>query len=94
VLLRNGTGSALDLLDEIEKATNRSQNTPPTSSVLLELLEPESVCRWADSFLQVKCDVSRLVFIATANSLVGISKPLLSRLVIMEIERPTAQQLL
>jgi ATP-dependent Lon protease len=38
--------------------------------------------------------VSRLVFIATANSLVGISKPLPSRLVIMEIERPTAQQLL
>ena len=94
VLLRNGTGSALVLLDEIEKATNRSQNSPPTSSVLLGLLEPESVCRWVDSFLQVKCDLSRLVFIATANSLVGISKPLLSRLVIMEIERPTAQQLL
>jgi replication-associated recombination protein RarA len=93
VLLRNGTGSALVLLDEIEKATNRSQNSPPTSSVLLGLLEPESVSRWVDSFLQVKCDLSRLVFIATANSLVGISKPLLSRLVIMEIERPSDYQL-
>jgi ATP-dependent Lon protease len=94
VLLRNGTGSALVLLDEIEKATNRSQNSPPASSVLLGLLEPESVSRWVDSFLQVKCDLSRLVFIATANSLVGIPRPLLSRLIIMEIERPTAQQLL
>jgi len=94
VLLRNGTSSAVVLLDEIEKATNRTQNSPPMSSALLGLLEPETVCRWVDSYLQVKCDLSRLVFIATANSLVGISKPLLSRLVIMEIERPTAQQLL
>ena len=93
VLLRNGTGSALVLLDEIEKATNRSQNSPPTGSVLLGLLEPESACRWVDSFLQVKCDLSRLVFIATANSLVGISKPLLSRFIIMQIERPTESQL-
>lgn len=94
VLLRHKTGSALVLLDEIEKSTSRTQNSPPASSVLLGLLEPESVCRWVDSFLQAKCDLSRLVFIATANSLVGISQPLLSRLVILEIERPTAQQLL
>jgi hypothetical protein len=68
--------------------------TPPTSSVLLGLLEPESVCRWVDSFLQVKCDLSRLIFIATANSLTGISRPLLSRFVILQIEQPTARQLL
>lgn len=94
VLLRNRTSSALVLLDEIEKTTNRGQKSPPTSSVLLGLLEPETVCRWVDSYLQVKCDLSGLVFIATANSLVGISKPLLSRLIIMDIERPTPQQLL
>jgi hypothetical protein len=42
----------------------------------------------------LEAKICRLVFIASANSLVGISKPLLSRLVIMEIERPTALQLL
>jgi Cdc6-like AAA superfamily ATPase len=94
VLLRNGTSSALVLLDEIEKATGRSQNSPPMSSVLLSLLEPETVCRWVDTYLQVKCDLSRLVFIATANSLNGISKPLLSRFVILKIEKPSAEQLL
>lgn len=94
VLLRNNTSSALVLLDEIEKATNRSLNSPPTNSVLLSLLEPESVCRWLDSYLQVKCNLSRIAFIATANSLRGISKPLLSRMVILEIQRPTARELL
>lgn len=94
VLLRNGTSSVLVLLVEIEKVTGRTQNSPPMSSALLCLLEQETACRWVDSFLQVKCDLSRLVFIATASSLVGISKPLLSTMVIMEIERPTAQQLL
>ncbi len=94
VLLRHGTSSALVLLDEIEKTTNRSHNSPPTNSVLLGLLEPESVCRWVDSFLQVKCDLSRLIFVATANSLTGISRPLLSRFVILQIEQPTARQLL
>lgn len=94
VLLSNNTSSAIILLDEIEKATNRSVNSPPTTSVLLSLLEPESSSRWYDTFLQVKCNLSRLVFIATANSLRGISKPLLSRFTILEINRPTADQLL
>lgn len=94
ILLRNRTASAVVLLDEIEKMTNRSSNSAPTSSVLLSLLEQESVCRWFDAFLQVKCDLSRLTFIATANSLRGLSKPLISRLVIMEIARPSPDQLL
>lgn len=94
VLLMNNTGSAIVLLDEIEKTTSRSINSPPTTSVLLSLVEPESSSRWYDTFLQVKCNLSRLVFIATANSLRGISKPLLSRFTILEINRPTADQLL
>lgn len=94
VLLRNKTASALILLDEIEKITHRSSNSAPTSSVLLSLLEHESVSRWFDTFLQVKCDLSRLTFIATANTLRGISSPLISRLVIMEIARPSPEQLL
>lgn len=93
-LLRNRTASAVVVLDEIEKMTNRSSNSAPTSSVLLSLLEQESVSRWFDSFLQVKCDLSSLAFIATANTLRGVSKPLISRLVIMEIARPSPELLL
>ncbi|MBV5330932.1 hypothetical protein JZU69_00575, partial [bacterium] len=62
------------MLDEVEKATNRSLNSSPPASVLLSLLEPETANRWFDSFLQVPCDLSRLTYIATANALGGISR--------------------
>lgn len=88
LILTRKSASGLILLDEVEKSTNRSLNSAPTTSVLLSLLEPETATRWFDSFLQVPCDLSRLNYIATANRLSGMSAPLLSRFNIVYIGTP------
>lgn len=88
------SASALVLLDEVEKATNRSLNSSPPASVLLSLLEPETANRWFDSFLQVPCDLSRLNYIATANGLAGISRTLLSRFHIVSMGVPKPADLM
>ena len=88
LMLNRKSASALILLDEIEKATNRSLNSAPTTSMLLTLLEIETATRWFDSFLQVPCDMSRLNYIGTANGISGISAPLLNRLHIVYVGIP------
>ena len=57
------------------------------------MLEPENARNWFDSFLQTECDLSRLVFIATANSLAGLSTPLLSRVTVLDFGRPTLEDI-
>lgn len=88
-LLNNKSASGLVLLDEIEKAVDGGSKAPAATDFLLGLLEPENARRWFDSFLQTECDLSRLVFIATANSIAGLSTPLLSRLTVLDFGRPT-----
>ena len=90
-LLNNKSASSLVLLDEIEKAVDGGSKTPAASDFLLGLLEPENARSWFDSFLQTECDLSRLVFIATANSLAGLSTPLLSRVTVLDFGRPTPE---
>lgn len=92
-LLNNKSASGLLLLDEIEKAVNGERKTPAATDFLLGLLEPENARSWFDSFLQTECDLSRLVFVATANSLSGLSAPLLSRLTVLDFGRPTPEDL-
>ena len=92
-LLNNKSASGLVLLDEIEKAVNGERKTPAATDFLLGLLEPENARSWFDSFLQTECDLSRLVFIATANSLAGLSAPLLSRLTVLDFGRPTPEDI-
>ena len=79
VLLRARSASAIIQLDEIDKSDTRSSNSIPPTVALLNLLEPENAKRWRDNFLQATCDLSKLMFIATANTLTPIPKPLLSR---------------
>ena len=93
VLLRNESASALVLLDEIDKSPSRSSNAQPPREALVGLIEPENSHNWYDGFLQVKCDISRINYIATANRIDGISKPLLSRLTPYVVDRPTRAQL-
>ena len=69
LLLNANSPSAMVLLDEVDKASDRSVNSAPVSSALLGLLEAESARRWFDSFLQTECDLSMVSFILTANSL-------------------------
>lgn len=94
LMLGYKSASGLILLDEIEKATNRSLNSAPTTSVLLTLLETETATRWFDSFLQVPCDLSRLNYIGTANGLSGLSAPLLNRLNIVYLGTPNHSDLM
>lgn len=74
------TAQAVVLLDELDKAALRYTNAVPIHAALLGLLEAESSQRWLDSFLQVPCDLSRLLFVATANGMGGLDAVLLSRL--------------
>jgi DNA polymerase III delta prime subunit len=72
---------AVVVLDELDKCPlGYGSNAVPVQAVLLGLLEPESSRRWTDSYLQVPCDLSRMLYIATANRLGTIEAALMSRL--------------
>jgi ATP-dependent Lon protease len=91
LLLRKKTASAFILLDELDKVGHRYSNGPALDAALLGLLEPETASRWRDGFLQAECDLSRVTFWATANSLTRISRPLLSRFEIVHVPEPGPQ---
>lgn len=88
VMLQHSCASALVLLDEIDKVGESSRNSMPPTVALLNLLEPENARRWYDTYLQTTCDVSKLMFFATANTLRPVSKPLLSRFRIVLVDEP------
>jgi len=87
-MLQQQRASALVLLDEIDKVGASSHRSVPATAALLNLLEPENAKRWYDTYLQTPCDMSKLMFCATANSLSGLSKPLLSRFTIILMPEP------
>lgn len=93
LLLQHRSASAFVLLDEIDKASAQTVNSPPLTSLLLGLLEPETARRWRDGFLQTNCNLSRVAFWATANSLANVPKPLLSRLQPIYVPEPGPQHL-
>lgn len=86
-MLRTRCASPLVLLDELDKARSGS-TAPPLESFLLGLLEPETSRRWRDGYLQAHCDLSHVLFWGTANSLAGMSRPLLSRFEIIYVAPP------
>lgn len=93
VLLAHRRASAFVLLDEIDKAARGAESGPPLTSVLLGLLEPETSRRWRDGFLQASCDLSHIVYCATANGLAAIPKALLSRFDIVHIPEPKPEHM-
>ena len=71
------------VLDEIDKIGKDFKGDP--SSALLEVLDPEQNNHFHDNYIDMDYDLSKILFIATANSLQGLSQPLLDRMEIIEI---------
>jgi ATP-dependent Lon protease len=88
LMVSGASASQLVLLDELDKARSDTKNDIDPTSALLNLLEPESARCWYDTYLQTPCDLTKLMFLATANLLSPIPKPLLSRLRVVLVPEP------
>jgi len=85
-----GARDCVMMLDEIDKMGAGAHGDP--SSAMLEVLDPEQNCTFRDNYLAVPYDLSRVVFIATANMLDGIPGPLRDRMEIIQLAGYTARE--
>ncbi len=89
-LRQAGVCNPLMLLDEIDKVS--SDYKGDTQSALLEVLDPEQNCHFRDHYVELPLDLSKVLFIATANDAGNIPRPLLDRMDIIEVSSYTANE--
>ena len=79
------------LLDEIDKVSENKTNGD-IQGILLEILDPDDNKRFRDEYLEIEYDLSNIMFIATANYLEKISKPLLSRMEVITLDSYSVEE--
>lgn len=89
-LKKAGTNNPLILFDEIDKMASDYKGDP--SSALLEVLDSEQNAKFRDHFMEIDFDLSNIIFIATANTLDTVPRPLLDRMEIIELSGYTSEE--
>lgn len=88
-LIRTSVMTPLVLLDEVDKVSNQSGARADVMAALLEILDPEQNSTFSDNYVDYPLNLSRTMFICTANNLGGISAALLDRLEIIRVQSYT-----